>query len=133
MPSVFLGIREKSCPRIRGSFYHGKRKYACYFTYTYVKSFFSRKKLALQENIESQFYESWYHLKLVVSLQLQPGDAPSCRFDGGSTQASSLSQIVMSIFQKKQVKPCFTNYQPQTKYSCALSKIKEGKGKDQSK
>ena len=40
-----------------------------------VKSFFSRKKLALLENIESQFYESWYHLKLVVSLQLQPGDA----------------------------------------------------------
>ena len=42
-------------------------------THVYVKSFFSRKKLALQENIESQFYESWYHLKLVVSLQLQPG------------------------------------------------------------
>ena len=44
-------------------------------THVYVKSFFSRKKLALQENIESQFYELWYHLKLVVSLQLQPGDA----------------------------------------------------------
>ena len=31
-------------------------------------------------------------------------------------------------FEPKQVKPGFTNYQPQPKYSWALSKI-EGKGK----
>ena len=32
------------------------------------------------------------------------------------------------VFDRKQVKPGFTNYQPQPKYSWALSKI-EGKGK----
>ena len=46
---------------------------------------------------------------------------------GEKTRSFHHSHIV-GLTQKKQVKPGFTNYQPQPKYSWVLSKI-EGKGK----